>query len=475
MDAKRMAFGIREDGSYLVPPDTPAQKFTDYALQQHGIDEELKAFLKERSRRKNITEFGPIPPVNPSDLTQAGWGLIIPHDINPEIIQALKPLLDFRREQAKDLYKELIIYGPKTAAEFFTDNGIAPGPVDPSKGVPYYLLIVADPERIPFEFQYQLEVQFAVGRLHFDGPEEEALPRYRRYAQTIVSQPKRQRRASVFAVRNTGDFATILSSTSLCPPIHNVFATQGSWQSDLIGTGTDANGEPPTPERLKQVLKSDKPSVLFTASHGINYDNGHAKQLTQQGALVCQGWKASTAVKQEHLFTGADVPDDADIAGMLGFTFACFSSGTPKMDDFAQYVQGQPSPQIAPRPFIAALPQALLGHPNGGAAAIVGHVERAWASSFIWNGNVSTTVFEVLAHQLTQGISIGHAMDSFGLRYAEMSTWLTNTIHQFQLYGQPLDPDAMSQNWTANNDARNYIILGDPAATLRFEANSDET
>jgi hypothetical protein len=37
--------------------------------------------------------------------------------------------------------------------------------------VPFYLLLVASPEEIPFEFQYLLDIYGDVGQLRFDDPD----------------------------------------------------------------------------------------------------------------------------------------------------------------------------------------------------------------------------------------------------------------------------------------------------------------
>src|SRR5436305_1028160 len=96
----------------------------------------------------------------------------------------------------------------QTAEGWARQHGVSlTAPVDPTQGVPYYLLIVGSPERISFEFQALLKMQWAVGRLYFDHIED-----YGRYVQAVVqyenANPAPRKSAAIWVTRNNGDLAT---------------------------------------------------------------------------------------------------------------------------------------------------------------------------------------------------------------------------------------------------------------------------
>jgi hypothetical protein len=411
--------------------------------------------------------FGPKEGVDPKDLAQAGWGVIFTHDADPRLRQALHPLLEHRRAQAGSYYREFVqelAYRPgESKQHFLARHGAGPGPADPDR-VPYYLVIVGSPESIPYTFQYQLDVQYAVGRIYFDRLED-----YATYAESVVAIEtdgvRRPRRITLFGARNPGDRATALSATELVTPLaEHLTRARTDWEiQDLVGDAA-------TKARLAKTLSSDQaPALLFTATHGVGFPGGHPYQLRHQGALLCQDWAGpggpARPLDESWYFSGDDLTPQAQVVGMISFHFACYGAGTPRWDDFGSG-EAAARRQLAPRAFVAALPQRLLSHQSGGALAVIGHVDRAWGYSFLWpQAGRQTQVYEDCITRLMDGHPIGSAFEYFNQRYAELASDLSVDLDDIR-YGKRPNHLALTAMWTANNDARDFVILGDPAVRL---------
>lgn len=460
-------------GEYLLPQVPPRQivAFATRTVQ----DKEHLYDLKIRQRQASQKFRGFKEGVDPKDLRTTGWGVIFAdrdRERTPGVMEALRELLDLRRSQAGERYKDFTggnaYRTGETKSVFLARHGAGPGPADPDR-VPYYLLIVADPEAIPYTFQYQLDVQYAVGRLYFD-----SLDDYAQYAHSVVAMETGEtalpRRAVFFGVMNQDDLATRLSSTQLVQPLANKMTISQKSSQWEIRSITE---EGATKAGLADILGGPQtPALIFTASHGMGFPLDDPRQLLHQGALLCQNWPGPLSwrepIPEEFYFSADDVASDASLLGSLGFHFACYGAGTPQMDDFAHQAFREPA-AIAPQAFIARLPQRLLSHPRGGMLAVVGHVERAWGYSFVWDKAESQlAVFESTLQRLMEAYPVGYAMEFFNERYAELSTELSSELQGVQ-FGKEVDTVALAGMWTANNDARSYVILGDPAVRLKVQ------
>jgi len=477
-------------GQYSLPPMDP-QVFADHLTggpDEAGLEGETQkdpdagALNYWYNTYVRPGHYGIKEGHDPKDLAQAGWGIVFTHNASPAVVEALRPLMDWRREQATARHEHYYraytggmggIRPNDSKDSWLTRQGGSPGPVDPEI-VPYYLLIVGDPAHVPYRFQTLLDVQYAVGRIHFDTPEE-----YAHYAESVVAAEKQSirlpRRAAFFGVANPDDGATRLSSQHLVAPLAESLAGLADttpWELRSV------LGEEATKARLAQLLGGpETPGLLFTASHGIGFPKDHSAQRSCQGALLCQDWPGPRRwrkpVQEEHYFSAGDLGSDANLWGMIAFFFACYGAGTPLLDEFAQQAFKKRREEIAPQPFVAGLPSRMLSHPRGGALAVIGHVERAWGHSFYWGKNRSLAVFESAITSLMKGYPVGYAFEVFNERYAELSTTLTETLSNID-FGFQVDPLDLAGQWTANNDAKNYVVLGDPAVRMMVAEQAGE-
>jgi hypothetical protein len=465
--------GIDPDtGTYAIAPTSLAALAKN--VRSHPGGTELTALHGEAQR-----SFAPPFGVDLEKIGEAGWGIVFHQDTPADIRAALAPLIDQRRRQAGPLFKALDYQQGEQVRDWYRRHQVATGNLDPEI-VPYYLLLVGPPTWVPFEFQYLLGVEYAVGRLAFDKVAD-----YAHYARSIVAYENAAALSNTkeivyWGTRHPGDAATNLSASLLIDPLANgVQGAPGALKRPIHSeVGYDRklySGDEATKGKLLATLGSKKPpAVLFTASHGMAIKAGRPNQASDQGGLLCQDWPGYGSVRAEHYLAAADVGDDANVSGMVAFLFACFGAGTPDADQFMRDLgEAGAAPPLAPKPFVAALPQRLLMHPKGSALAVVGHVDRAWGFSIQPPKTTGAQIgpFRNSLGYVLGGSPVGHAVAmQFGQRYAALSTDLLSALSPTApAYMQLGDVDLVSR-WLERNDAQNYVMLGDPAVRIRKDA-----
>lgn len=465
--------GLNADtGQSLTPARTP-QQLIDWitgadAAEESDVKDAAKTNYDARITNKAAGTMGVIFGIDPLKIESARWGVIY-HPDTPTAVRAKVQTLCAHRTGQEFFYDPELDKG--SALKFRKRHQQDAGAVNPAK-LPYYLLIVASPAQISFKFQYGLDAEHAVGRLYFETADE-----YEQYITRLINyenNPQRERRAAFFAPRNPNDDATYLSSEYLAQKL--LTQLQASQAIGYAYTYDAHIGDAATRPALLDLLtrSNQPPALVFTATHGVGFPNGHDLQQSDQGALVTREWVRSldeqlaAAIPDTQYVAGRHIPLNADCTGLLVFAYACYSAGTPRFDDFSHFKHTAPS-ELAPAPLVAQLPQRLLAH---GALAFIGHVERAWDYSFLTPGlGSSLDTFRSTLEAVLAGQPIGHAFEYLNDRHLDLSQDLTATNEESLLYqyqhGDPVDVNELAEKWIAYNDARAYVIFGDPFVRLQ--------
>jgi hypothetical protein len=467
-------------GAYLLPPQTE-QQVAESAAGEPQDTEQLNV-LRELFQQSTQPHLGALFDVDLTDPKDAGWAIVFHTDEDPAVKAAFQPLIEHRQRQIGNdsIVKVLEYRDGEMVPQWLVRHKIGLGDIDPEK-MPFYILLVGSPSRIPFLFGHLLDAVYGVGRLYFDTNDD-----YKAYIASVIDYETagsipNSKEVYFFGPQHIADQPTRLSATSLVKPLGGVEAGQpgvldrlAKSKFKLAYNGHYLAPEASTKQALQDVFRpaagKPTPALLFTASHGLGWPLGDTRQKSAQGALLCQDFPGIGLgpVKPEHYFAASDLPADARVKGLVCFHFACFGVGTPKDDRF-RHTDGVVPPDIARDPFFSALPQALLSHPNGSALGVIGHVERAWPNSITTTGaGVQLLPFTNAISYILLGNPLGYALKDFNERYAALSTSLGAMLEK-KGFGLPISDSDLATTWTARNDAEAYVLFGDPLVSIRKE------
>ena len=409
------------------------------------------------------------------NVGELGWAVIFADD-DPDrdgITQALTPLFEHRRSQVAERFTrfEFDVKAGETAQNFLARHGAPGGTATAAEPMPYYLLIVGSPARIPFEFQYALDAHYAVGRLDFEGATNvDTRLMFARYARSVVSAESGDwahlREAVVFNPMPAGDRASTVLHSALVEPMTKQLKLDvalEAWETSSI------DKESATRDRLLRLLGgNDRPALLVCAGHGMSWSpEQEQRQRDEQGAIVCSDWTIGTPVIPSAYVAASDIGDSANVLGMIVFLAVTYGAGTPQ---YSIPLNGERREQ-ARRPFVSKLAQRLLSHPNGAALAVIANVDTFWTSIFDqfddskgerrWRSEGPATWIATIS-RLMRGHTAGSAMEPFNIRYMQAASDLVDSI----LSGSTPTDRATNLLMLDAVSVRNYIVLGDPAVRL---------
>ncbi len=386
------------------------------------------------------------------ELSEEGWAILFPESAGPGTRDALKPLMDHRRNQVGPLFREFEYKMGESVQQFLGRNGAGAGVVNRAM-IPANILIVGDPgwtgdpTLIPYDFQIDLGIQFSVGRLALEKDEDFSV-----YASKLVSYeralPREPLKLGLFAPVHQGDIVSKIVLENLANPLKlGISARIGPEKVDEVF------GSVATKERLTRMI-SNAQGVIVSMSHGVS------GQSRQTSSILCADWEGvGTPLCDQDLFSEGDVcslTKRGERDGINGSVFVMFE---------AYGCGGLQTKSSAP--YVSALSNSLLACPGISTLAVVGRLSEGSTCTFDWfgrGGDVWTYV--MLVDSLMTGAKVGESLSFLRERQKVLAGQIASlTDSQLLRLAYPSGTELL-RLWDVYRDARGFVLLGDPATRL---------
>jgi hypothetical protein len=408
--------------------------------------------------------------VDLGDPRLAGWTFLV-NDNDPqrdEFIEILKPLAEHRGMENPGAP---LIFRNEPPDEWFNwlqDNYFSLELE--GKEIPHYILVVGNPDMVPFHFQSILDSAASVGRLDFDSTDD-----LKTYVEKIirlekVPSPVVTKEAIIFATNHGMRDPTYYSHHYMAEPIAEHIKNKYGLSIRSI------MGEDATKANLLKSLSENTPALVYTCSHGLGaQEESFEIQKRFNGAICCE--QTGTQSVLEWLLAADDIPfQEPFLEGAVFFQFACFGYGTNRESDYMHWLGN--TELNTKEDFVAALPKRLLAHPRG-PIAFIGHLDTAFLHAFDdpdnplimerWHPRISPFVGAV--DTLLEVQPCGIAMADINKRYDVTNAQLTNAFDRLQRGTIQFTPEFQARlvnTFILRSDAQNYMVFADPAARIRI-------
>ncbi|QRK10608.1 hypothetical protein JQX13_11265 [Archangium violaceum] len=421
---------------------------------------------------------------DPNDLSRQRWGVVAPEGpAGDRLLTLIEPLRKLRQEEqgaSVRLYRAPP--GLDAPAAVHWKKHVLHDEAVPEVEQPRYLLMLGDLDQLSLELQQVLGSDGFVGRLAFSRDAD-----YAAYVEKVLRwrrSPSPAQARALFYTAHDGTRATSLGYQALISPsLQSCRERQSRGEflaRDILEVG---DRDDMSVHGLLEQAAAPKPSVLFSLSHGLGAPRQGWRSVEEQHAL-----QGSMSLGRGEQLDAAVLGSRPFLPGGLWFYLACFGAGTPSRSAFHTWLSqlrdaGQFSgrlegllaslPREGERPFVAALPKAVLANPQG-PLAVIGHMDLAWSYSFQEQGSVARSRpsrFQGLLHSMVAGRRAGVGLDALWRFFRDANNELT-TLYEQQEEAQrggrpnPVDLAQRAHLWMLRQDLAGYVLLGDPAVQL---------